>query len=175
MLVSLRNWCNQERRGISAKQTFPATITCGRPQGCSSPCRCAALPIPVPRPHPSFVCRPGLGQDQMERGCKEGWGTVPWSSRMGIREFKGSSADRSQTMHQGLAAHLRLRLSETKGPHAKPVSHFLSRPRGSRGLGQHHPGHFPAPLFLTQRNPVQEGNVCISIQMLVVWTFPFTA
>lgn len=51
----------------------------------------------------------------------------------------------------------------------------LSRPRGSRGLGQHHPGRLPVPPFLAQRNPVPEGNVCVSIQTLVVWTFPFTA
>lgn len=42
----------------------------------------------------------------------------------------------------------------------KPVSHFLSCPRGRRRLGQHHPGHFPMPLSLTQRNRIQEGNVC---------------
>ena len=121
--------------------------------------------------HPSFVCRPGSNGEGLQRGM----GYCAKEEQDGIREYEGSSADRSLTVYQDLPAHLRLCLSKTEGPHANPVSHFLSRPRGSRGLGHHHPGHCPAPLFLTQRNPVQEGNVCISIQMLVVWTFPFTA
>lgn len=109
------------------------------------------------------------------RGAARGMGYCAKEEQDGIREYEGSSADHSLTVHQDLPAHLRLRLSKTEGPHANPVSHFVSRPRGSRGLGHHHPGHCPAPLFLTQSDPVQEGNVCISIQMLVVWTFPFTA
>lgn len=65
-------------------------------------------------------------------------------------------------------------LSEAQGPHAKPVTQFLSAQGEAEVWGK---AALPTsrPLFLTWHDPAQEGNVCVSIQTLLVWPFPFAA
>ena len=142
--------------------------------------RAASHPMPCGSSHPhapsapSLVCRPGLGQNQMERGCQEGGGTVPRSSRTGTSECEGPLADHSQTVHQGLPAHLRLRLSLKPRVHVQNQGAIFSPAQGEAEVwGNTTPATSPR-LFLAQHSPAQEGNVCISIQMLVVWSLPFT-
>lgn len=63
-------------------------------------------------------------------------------------------------------------LSETRVQASEPVS---LPPKGQWRFGARPPCPLPAPLFLAQRDPAQEGNVCVSAQALVVWPFPFAA